>query len=105
MKTETTSLSLTRKLLFMLPLMVLLISALANIVMAAHVSDIGSQIHDDETKTAQLLQHNDEMQQELAGKQSLAQLKVWADQQGFIPHGKIVAVAPTTPKLAQVTLP
>lgn len=91
-----------KKAIFILPLALLTVSALANIIVGASVSDVGARIHEYETKTAVLENHSDELMTQLAEKQSLAQLKVWAVSAGFVPRTSVVTVTPQSPKLAAV---
>lgn len=93
-----------QKILFFAPLAILVSFALANIVMAAHVSDAGARIHVYEEKIARTSAHNDEMLQELASKQSLTSIKLWALAQGFIPHGQLTVIRPSAPKIARVDI-
>lgn len=93
-----------KKGLFFLPLCVLILSAFANIIMAANVSDVGASTHAYEAKTVKMAAHNDEMLQTLASKQSLGELKQWAISQGFVPTTHVTVVTPSTPKIASVGL-
>lgn len=93
-----------KKILFFFPLCVLIVSAFANIIMAAHVSDVGAKTHEYEAKTVKLSAHNDEMLQTLASKQSLASIKEWAISQGFIPHGTIVVLKSASTKIASIAI-
>jgi hypothetical protein len=93
-----------KKALFFLPLCLLIVSAFANIIMAAHVSDVGALTHEYEVKTTQLASHDDEMLQTLAGKQSLAVLKDWAISQGFVPRSSVVVVPRVTTQIASIAI-
>lgn len=92
--------STSKKIFFFLPLFVLTVSALANIIMAASVSDVGLRVHEYESKAARISAHSDELMTELAAKQSLTALKDWASANGFVPRGKIAVVE--SPKLASL---
>lgn len=89
-----------KKLLFLFPLGILTVSALANIIMAAEVSDVGAKIHAYESKALVLQVRRDDLLTTLASKQSLQQLKVWALAQGFVPRSGVVTVEPQAQKLA-----
>lgn len=91
-----------KKILFLAPLALLTISALANIIMAANVSDVGLRIHEYERKTAIIQARSDEMLAELASRQSLGELKKWAIAAGFVAQGKVRSVDPQSLKLAAV---
>jgi hypothetical protein len=93
-----------KKIAFFLPLFVLVLSAAANIVMAAHVSDVGAKTHEYEAKTNKLSAHNEEMLQTLASKQSLASIKDWAISQGFVPHSSVVVIRSASTKIASIAI-
>lgn len=96
------NISTIKKIGIFVPLMLLTISALANIIMAAQVSDVGARTHEYELKTALLSVHSDELMTQLASKQSLVELKAYAMTAGFVPRGKMFTLQPHVPKLAQV---
>lgn len=93
-----------KKAFFFIPLFILVVSAAGNIVMAAHVSDVGAKTHEYEAKTTQLSAHNDEMLQTLASKQSLSSIKEWAIAQGFVPHASVVVIRSATTKIASIAI-
>ncbi len=93
-----------KKLFFILPLCLLIVSAFANIIMAAHVSDVGARIHDYESKALKLSAHNDEMLQTLASKQSLVEMRAWALSQGFVPRDQLLVVREQAPKIASIAI-
>lgn len=92
--------SIIKKILFLFPLALLTLSALANIIMAATVSDVGARTHDFETKTAIIQAHSDELRATLATKQSLSQLKTYALEAGFVNRAVVTALVHPSPKLA-----
>jgi len=85
---------------FILPLVVLLCSALGNIVTSARVSDLGAKIHALEVKHETLSMQNQAVTAQLAQKQSLSHLREVALAQGFVPITHVVNVKPST-SLAQ----
>lgn len=101
MKIEQHKTSAVKKVLFLVPLALLTVSALANIIMAASISDVGARIHEYESKTAIISTHSDELMTELASKQSLAELKSWALTAGFVPRGAVTTIEIASPKLAR----
>lgn len=93
--------SLIKKILFLAPLGLLTVSALANIIMAAGISDVGARIHEHESKAALISAHSNELMTELASKQSLVELKAWANSAGFVPRGTVTTIESSSPKLAR----
>lgn len=93
--------SLIKKILFLAPLALLTGSALANIIMAAGISDVGARIHEYESKATVISGKSNELMTELASKQSLTELKSWAVAAGFVPAGSVTTVEKQSPKLAR----
>jgi len=105
MKQEVaTHAQLIKKIVFTVPLLVLLICALANITVAASVSDVGAQTRLYDDKAIALAAHSDILMQELASKQSLSSLKVWALQEGFVPQSNLTVVESSARRLARVDI-
>ncbi len=101
MKTIENKTSIIKKTFFLVPLALLTVSALANIIMAAGISDVGARIHDYEAKAAVISTHSNELMTELAAKQSLDELKSWALASGFVPRTNTATRETVTPKLAR----
>ncbi|PWU23955.1 hypothetical protein C5B42_01185 [Candidatus Cerribacteria bacterium 'Amazon FNV 2010 28 9'] len=74
-------------------------SALSNVVMAAHISDVGAQTKVLEQKANALAQKNEEMLTEIATKQSLTAIQMQAQAQGFVPRTQALVIS-DIPKLA-----
>lgn len=99
MTSQAASPSLIKKMLVIVPLLLVLMSAVGNIVMAAHVSDIGSKVSSLEYKYQSMKKHNDDLSLELAQARSLKNLTEEAKLLGFIPVTSMVFV--DNPQLAK----
>jgi hypothetical protein len=85
--------------LLVLPFLILLLTAVSNIVVAARVSDSGVKALELEGKYHSLSKKNEEMVRELATKQSLITLKDQAIAAGFVPRQTPIVLE--SPKLAK----
>lgn len=84
------------KLWVLLPLCIVIFSALVNVTITARVSDVGSQIYALDLKREALEKKNDQMELTLAQKLSIQTIADAAKQEGYIPRNSVVELNTTT---------
>ncbi len=89
-----------KSLLFILPLLFVICSAITNIALTASVSAVGSEVHVLTKKTAALQTSREKQELELANARSLSKIASYAVTQGFVPMTGTVAVVSFEPTLA-----
>lgn len=87
--------SFVKKLCFVVPLLIVVFTVLADLTMTAQVSGAGVEISSLESKALSLEKNNASLQLQLAQKESLSVAKAQAQALGFVPREKVVEVRQT----------
>lgn len=85
MRKTAQSISIIRKLAFVLPLILLAVLGAANIAFSGQMVNQGEKIHAMEVQQIQLALQEKDLDTELAGRQSLQTIKNEALAQGYVP--------------------